>query len=154
MLGSPVARRRTAAAGLLGAIALTAAAVPPAGATARAVRREPRAPVHVVVEIRRSGVLRVRDHTAVIDVAIWCSEDTSSEIDAVLEQHTADGLQRAARGFDIPCGRRFRPLELVFEGAHFRPGAAHLVLQAMAGFGERFGETTSRVGAWLTPATR
>lgn len=139
---------------LLGTVALTTIAAQPAAAADAPRRSGHDQPVRVAVEIRRAGVLRVRDHAAVLHVAMRCSEDATGEVDAVLEQRTREGLQRATRSFDIPCGARWRPLELVFERAHFVPGRAHLVLDAMAGFAEQFGQTESRVGAVLTPTTR
>ena len=108
----------------------------------------------VKLDIRpnRVATLRQNGRIVLLSVSMRCSQDTVGEIDASLEQavqqagpHTVGQTGqrvRAIRNIATVCDRAGSTAWLVFEipRHRFEPGTAVLHLDAMAGFGEQFGQ--------------
>lgn len=110
----------------------------------------------VRVDVRASddGSVRLRDGAAVVDIRVRCSTDSTVEIDAVLEQRVT-GL-RVPRSLTTLCTSSWHRVELVFEtpGRRFHAGTARLHADAMAGFGEQFGQAHVAARAHLVDGRR
>ena len=100
--------------------------------------------VKLDVRPNRVATLRQNGRIVLLSVSMRCSQDTVGEIDASLEQAAghAGPRVRAIRNIATVCDRAGSTAWLVFEipRRRFEPGTAVLHLDAMAGFGEQFGQ--------------
>ena len=104
-------------------------------------RPRQRGPIRIAAHSDGRGALQPRNTVVKVLITLRCSSSSLGEVDAILEQ---PGTRlRAVRNIATQCDEGEQVLALFFEanGRKFATSDAVLRLDAMAGFGETFGQT-------------